>query len=109
MAPDVNEILLLDEEGRVLEGTQTNFFAIVGGVVYTAGDGVLEGSIRKMVLEECAQAGIPLVLTPPNATEMDRWEEAFISSTSRLVLPIDEVRWPEGHPLRTSFLNSLKS
>eukprot|EP00667_Euglena_gracilis_P013699 EG_transcript_14138 len=96
MAPDVNEILLLDEEGRVLEGTQTNFFAIVGGVVYTAGDGVLEGSIRKMVLEECAQAGIPLVLTPPNATEMDRWEEAFISSTSRLVLPIDEVRWPEG-------------
>eukprot|EP00668_Euglena_longa_P000700 GGOE01000847.1.p1 GENE.GGOE01000847.1~~GGOE01000847.1.p1 ORF type:complete len:348 (+),score=55.58 GGOE01000847.1:102-1046(+) len=96
MGPDVNEVLLMDEDGFVLEGTQTNFFAVVGGAVHTAGDGVLEGSIRKMVLEECAQAGIPVKLTPPKASELDCWEEAFLSSTSRLVLPINEVRWPEG-------------
>ena len=29
---------------------------------------------------------------------MDRWEGAFISSTSRLLLPLDEVSLPDADP-----------
>ena len=30
--------------------------------------------------------------------DIDRWEGAFISSTSRLVLPLDEVSLPDAEP-----------
>jgi len=55
-----------------------------------------EGSIRQMVLEGCAQAGIGVVLSPPNVADVARWEGAFVTSTSRLVLPIDVLGLPEG-------------
>jgi len=96
MGPGVNEILLVDEGGHILEGTQTNFFAVLEGRVHTAGEGILEGSIRQMVLEGCAQAGIGVVLSPPNVADVARWEGAFVTSTSRLVLPIDVLGLPEG-------------
>ena len=40
------EYLLLAPAGRILEGTGTNFWAVRDGVVYTAGEGVLEGITR---------------------------------------------------------------
>jgi branched-subunit amino acid aminotransferase/4-amino-4-deoxychorismate lyase len=47
---DVDEIILSDS-GSLLEGSQTNFYAVTsaGGLV-TAGEGVLEGTVRKIVL-----------------------------------------------------------
>ena len=38
------------------------------------------------------------MLEPPRLADVDRWEGAFISSTSRLLLPVDEasVPLPEG-------------
>ena len=33
--PDVNEIILHDEKGALFEGSQTNFYAIQGGKVWT--------------------------------------------------------------------------
>lgn len=50
-------------------------------------------------------------LRAPNLAEVDQWQAAFISSTSRLLLPVDcvvyggsggeeqRVGWPQRHPL----------
>ena len=92
---DVHEGLLVQEEdpaGSVLEGTQTNFFVVQDGAVRTAGTGVLEGTIRKLVLECCERLDIPMVFDPPHLREWESWEAAFITSSSRLVLPVREVR-----------------
>ena len=48
---EVNELLLATESGEVLEGSQTNFFAVIDGAVHTAGDGVLAGTVRRLLLE----------------------------------------------------------
>lgn len=45
------QILLVTEQGGVLEGTQTNFFALVDGAVHTAKEGVLMGTVRGVLLE----------------------------------------------------------
>ncbi len=81
---------------RAVEGTQTNFFAVTrDGTVCTAGEGVLEGTVRKMVLEECARHSIPVRLEAPAVNTLTSdWGDAFLTSTSRLVLPVDEVRVP---------------
>ena len=61
-------------------------------MLYTAPDGaVLAGTTRQLVLEVCAREGIPVALTPPDLADVSRWQGAFISSTSRLVLPVHEL------------------
>ena len=47
-------------------------------------------------MDVCEREGIPIDFSPPMKHEMDRWTGAFISSTSRLALPIDEVIAPGG-------------
>ena len=39
------QVLLSEPCGRILEGSTSNFFAVVGGSVHTAGEGVLEGTV----------------------------------------------------------------
>lgn len=95
---DVEELLLSNESG-ILEGTQTNFFAVVGGRVQTAEAGVLAGTVRTFVFQACAQLGIPVdVAVPPKVSDAvsGAWQGAFLSSTSRLVLPIDAVDAGDG-------------
>lgn len=101
--PDgVEEVLLAvraggDAEGHcVLEGSETNFFAAMGGKLYTADDGILNGTVRRMVLSECEKAGIEVVRTAPALRSARRWEGAFICSTSRLVMPLQRVAVPAG-------------
>ncbi len=95
---DVEEVLLCvteKERLRVLEGTQTNVFALIGDVIYTAGGSdVLEGTVRRLVLEVCAENNIPVILEAPTLGDSEKvWNGAFLTSTSRLVLPIDEMEW----------------
>lgn len=102
---DVNELLLTNEAGEIYEGSQTNFFAIVDGAVHTAGEGVLEGTVRRLLLEVCEREGVPVHLTPPVLAQAATWDAALISSTSRLLLPIDELYAPaEGLPSGASDL-----
>ena len=95
----MNELLLQTAEGELLEGSQTNFYALIDGAVHTAGEGVLAGTVRRLLLEVCAREGIPVVLSPPTLESAASWEGALISSTSRLLLPIDRLYVPaEGAP-----------
>ncbi|GAB5036388.1 thioredoxin-like protein [Nannochloropsis oceanica] len=104
---DVNEIVLHDESGALLEGTQTNFYAIIKGKLYTAGEGVLEGTVRRLLLQICAVHDVPVILDPPpNIEDLRNWEGALLSSTSRLALPIDWIGVPkEGKPFAAGDLS----
>jgi branched-subunit amino acid aminotransferase/4-amino-4-deoxychorismate lyase len=69
----INELLLSDE-GKILEGSQTNFYAIVDGKVVTAGEGILMGTVRRLALEVCERERIPVVLEAPDLKDIERWE-----------------------------------
>jgi len=90
----VHELLLLlqDSEGNILEGASSNFFVLLSdGKIETADAGILSGSMRKLVLGVADKNGIPVSYKAPRFDESDRWQAAFLTSTSRLVLPIDEI------------------
>lgn len=96
---NMNELLLQTADGELLEGSQTNFYALIDGAVHTAGEGVLAGTVRRLLLEVCEREGIPVVLSPPTLESAASWEGALISSTSRLLLPVDRLYVPaEGAP-----------
>ncbi|EFC49866.1 predicted protein [Naegleria gruberi] len=105
-----NEVLMCEESGIVREGTSSNFFIINrDGKVVTARDGILFGSVRGLLIptqdqaqsilknsteeESCETVLKSSEYTEDNPTIRDllNWKEAFITSTSRLVLPIKTI------------------
>lgn len=85
------EQLLLDEAGRILEGVSSNFYGVRDGVVWTAGEGVLEGITRKLILELLPELGIPLRLEAVAVADLPLLQEAGISSASRALVPVVQV------------------
>jgi branched-subunit amino acid aminotransferase/4-amino-4-deoxychorismate lyase len=85
------EYLLLDSRRRILEGTGTNFWAVRDGVVYTVGEGVLEGITREIILQLIPELGIPLRLEAVSADETDSLDEAALSGSSRAFLPVVSI------------------
>jgi thiol oxidase len=104
---DANETLLADAGGAIFEGLSSNFLVLAGGALHTAGEGVLLGSVREAVLRVAAAQGVPVVLAPPRLGDLATWEAAFVSSTSRLLLPVAVLEAPEeAPPLRRVFERS---
>ncbi len=89
--PDLYECLLLDDGGYILEGTTSNFFAIRDGRVWTAGEGMLEGIARRIVLQVATETGIPVVLEPVHIDDIRDIDEAALSSSSRAIVPIVKI------------------
>lgn len=86
------EEILLCENDQFYEGGQSNFFAIKDGRVFTKGEGVLQGTVRTMVLTICEKLGIPVSLDAPRLSEIGQWDACFITSTSRFVMNINTIR-----------------
>jgi branched-subunit amino acid aminotransferase/4-amino-4-deoxychorismate lyase len=91
VASTAYESLLVDEAERILEGTGSNFYAVRNGAVWTAGEGVLEGITRQIILELIAKLGIPLRLEPVMLADLPHLDEAALSSSSRALLPVVEI------------------
>lgn len=94
------EAFLVDDDGCILEGTTSNFYAVLDGVLHTAGEGILKG-ISRIVLLEVAQGVIPVSFTPIRIENIPRLAEAFLTSSSRGVIPIvsmDGMKIGEGKP-----------
>jgi len=101
LPPGVNEAIMVDLQGRLSEGLSSNFFAVLHGTIYTAGEGILSGITRAQVLENIQQAGLALRLQPVTVDDLPGLAETFITSSSRGVLPvvqIDQVVVGSGQP-----------
>lgn len=85
------EHLMLDGEGRILEGTSSNFFGLRKGVLITAGEGVLDGVTRHIVLELASALGLETRMEAIPASEVGDLDEAFQTSSSRTLVPIVNV------------------
>ena len=96
----VNELLLLDGAGQLLEGSSSNFYGVLDGTLRTAEEGVLAGITRGIVLR-LAEGLLPVERRPVAVADLPRLQEAFLTSVSRGVLPvvaIDEQQIGDGAP-----------
>ncbi len=85
------EILMVNEANDILEGLSSNFYGIQNGKIFTAEKGVLSGTTRKFVLMLAVKNSIPVVLEPIKLNLISELDEAFITSTSRSILPISSI------------------
>ena len=101
LPPGVNEAVMVNAEGQMLEGLSSNFFAVLDGEIWTAGEGVLDGITRALVLEAGRDLRIPMRMEPPEIKDLARFQEAFITSSGRGLLPVcqvDELAIGNGKP-----------
>lgn len=99
---------LLVKHGKILEGMTSNFFYVVrrdasriSRYLYTARDGILLGITRKTVIEVARGRGVEVSYEPLQLDQLATVEEAFITSSSRGIVPvikIDEVTIGQGRP-----------
>lgn len=92
LPPDCYEALMLAADGTLLEGLSSNFHAVLSGELRTAGSGVLAGITRGVVLQLAPQI-LPVRLSGVRLDDLPALEEAFLSSSSRGLLP---VAWIDG-------------
>jgi len=88
----VYELLLVDNEGFITEGSRSNVFFIKDGLLITPpADTVLEGITRKQILSLCRENGIDFQESKVHHSELSQYDTLFISGTSRRVLPVKRV------------------
>ena len=83
--------ILLTRRGRVLEGMTSNFFHVRDGVLSTAGRGALSGVTRQTVIDIANDADIPIRYRALPVREIPQVDEAFITSSSRGVVPVVQI------------------
>jgi len=104
------EVLLIDSDGNITEGSRSNVFFIKKNQLYTApGEKILRGITWIKVLQICKSAGIQLIEADIPANRLDQYDAAFLSGTSPKVLPIcsiDKKVYKTDHPLLIEIQNA---
>ena len=90
LPPGIEEGLLVAEDGTLLEGLSSNFFAVVKGALRTEQARVLEGVTRSLALEAAAPI-VAIERVGVRKGELPLVEEAFITSVSRELLPVVRI------------------
>jgi branched-subunit amino acid aminotransferase/4-amino-4-deoxychorismate lyase len=88
---EVDEVLLVDPDGQILEANRSNVFAVVDGIVVTPPlDGrQLAGVTRDSLLEAARRAQIPV---EERSLAMDsRFQEFYLASTLKELSPVVEM------------------
>jgi branched-chain amino acid aminotransferase len=87
----VYEGILVTEDGELLEGTNTNFYAIRNDTLRTAGEyEVLSGIARRIVLTVATEI-LQVELKAIHTGEIPLISEAFLTSATRGVIPIVQI------------------
>jgi branched-chain amino acid aminotransferase len=89
----VDEAILLNQAGRVAEGTADNLFIVNKNKLMTPPviEGALEGITRNLIIELAMQIGISVIETPLAPYDLYSADECFLTGTGAELIPVAEV------------------
>jgi branched-chain amino acid aminotransferase len=88
----VFEVILVDRNGYITEGSRTNVFFLRDNRVYTTPlKDVLPGVTREYVINICSKSGFEILETKVHSIEISQFTSFFISGTSPGVLPVRKL------------------
>ena len=87
---NANEALIVDRDGRVVEGASSNVFVVRDGALLTPplDAGILAGVTRSRAITAAQRLGIPVRYEVPQLDYVRAAAELFVSSSIRELLPI---------------------
>ena len=95
----VGEVLLSKREKSsvlLLEGLTSNIFVLYPGNILRTPptDCVLSGYARQLVLQSAERCGLDVEVAPISISDAHEWKEVFLTSSIRLVVPVQEILLP---------------
>ena len=100
---NVYEVLLLNDQSIITEGSRSNLFFVKDGILFTAHPSfILNGVTRQKVINLALESGIDVFESAFNLNEIDYFDAAFITGTTPKVLSvntIDTVAFNVQHPV----------
>jgi len=91
-AAGAHDALLINRDNHVTEGSNCNVFIVQDGVLAAPPLGeVLEGTVMRRVMTLAGELDIPFRRRHLPAVDIPQWQEVFITSTRRGVLPVHRV------------------
>lgn len=92
-AQGADEALLTDPRGMVLEGSYSNVFAVIRGVLVTPPleAGILPGVTRAVTLAVAGDEGLAVEERPLSVTELVEADESFLTASTREIVPLVRV------------------
>ena len=97
------EALLVDESGKLIEGSRSSLFGVRDGMVLTAplGAHILPGITRRLLMTLCERASIAIHEEAIFQDEISTFDELFLTGTTMEILPVvkvDETTIGSGRP-----------
>jgi branched-chain amino acid aminotransferase len=88
-----NEAVMLNEQGKVCEGTGENLFIVRDGVISTppVSDGILEGITRDSIMIIADNLGFPVIEESLVRTDLYSADEMFMTGSAAEVVPVRSV------------------
>lgn len=92
-AAGADEAIILNDQGRIAEGTADNVFVVRDGVLLTPPvvEGALDGITRNAILEVARAAGIDTREAPLTPWDLFNADECFLSGTGAELVPVGEI------------------
>jgi branched-chain amino acid aminotransferase len=89
---NVFEVLLVNSNGEITEGSRSNFFVVMGNAIITPPrNQVLEGVTRKKIVQLAYENGVECIEQPIRVDTLHTYDAAFLTGTSPKVLPINRI------------------
>jgi len=87
------EAILYRPGGTVMEGTRTNVFAVIDGIVRTHPESrlILSGITRMIALELLEKLGIPVSEEPFQVEDLEKASEVWTTSTGMEIVPVANI------------------
>ena len=90
-AQNAHDIVYLDSEGKILEGSTCNVFFIKDGVLHTSDSNQIVRGVTRNVVLELAQDLMPVEYSSFRVDELSACEEAFLCSSMKDLIPLVQV------------------
>ena len=92
LAAHAHDALLVDRQGHITEGSNCNVFVVIDQQLIAPPAGtILEGTVMARTLALATELEISCRRHPLAVADLHRWDEAFLTSTRRGILPIRQV------------------
>jgi D-alanine transaminase len=84
---------IFHRDGKISEGSHTNFFAVKDSVVYTAplSNFILEGITREVIIELCVKNKIKVIEDYVTVDKLKSFDEFFITGTTTEITPVIKI------------------
>ncbi|MCF8358229.1 MAG: aminotransferase class IV [Prolixibacteraceae bacterium] len=101
--PGLYEVLLIDHEGEITEGSRSNvFFVDDNGLVTAPLEKVLKGITMAKVLDIAKKENIPVTFSAVKLADIGNYPSVFLTGTSPKILPVSRAgnqNFKASHPL----------